>query len=147
MSLRFAKDTYKVKNPEKYLGNRAPVYRSSWELTFMMFCDNNPSIQQWASEAVKIPYRDPLTGKQTVYVPDFLITYVDKNMKQHGELIEIKPAKQSIRERVGKNPYDQAQYVKNMAKWEAATAWARNHGLKFRVLNEHDIYFSPNKKR
>lgn len=147
MSLRFAKDTYKVKNPEKYLGNRAPVYRSSWELTFMMFCDNNPSIQQWASEAVKIPYRDPLTGKQTVYVPDFLITYVDKNLKQHGELIEIKPAKQSIRERVGKNPYDQAQYVKNMAKWEAATAWARNHGLKFRVLNEHDIYFSPNKKR
>lgn len=147
MSLRFAKDTYKVKNPEKYLGNRAPVYRSSWELTFMMFCDNNPSIQQWASEAVKIPYRDPLTGKQTVYVPDFLITYVDKNMKQHGELIEIKPAKQSIRERVGKNPYDQAQYVKNVAKWEAATAWARNHGLKFRVLNEHDIYFSPNKKR
>lgn len=147
MSLRFAKDTYKVKNPEKYLGNRAPIYRSSWELTFMMFCDNNPSIQQWASEAVKIPYRDPLTGKQTVYVPDFLITYVDKNMKQHGELIEIKPAKQSIRERVGKNPYDQAQYVKNMAKWEAATAWARNHGLKFRVLNEHDIYFSPNKKR
>ena len=147
MSLRFAKDTYKVKNPEKYLGNRAPVYRSSWELTFMMFCDNNPSIQQWASEAVKIPYRDPLTGKQTVYVPDFLITYVDKNMKQHGELIEIKPAKQSIRERVGKNPYDQAQYVKNMAKWEAATVWARNHGLKFRVLNEHDIYFSPNKKR
>lgn len=147
MSLRFAKDTYKVKNPEKYLGNRAPIYRSSWELTFMMFCDNNPSIQQWASEAVKIPYRDPLTGKQTVYVPDFLITYVDKNMKQHGELIEIKPAKQSIRERVGKNPYDQAQYVKNMAKWEAATAWARNHGLKFRVLNEHDIYLSPNKKR
>jgi len=147
MSLRFAKDTYKVKNPEKYLGNKAPIYRSSWELTFMMFCDNNPSIQQWASEAVKIPYRDPLTGKQTVYVPDFLITYVDKNMKQHGELIEIKPAKQSIRERVGKNPYDQAQYVKNMAKWEAATAWARNHGLKFRVLNEHDIYFSPNKKR
>ncbi|NBO27885.1 MAG: head completion protein [Synechococcaceae bacterium WB8_1B_057] len=147
MTLKFAKDIYQVKNLEKYVGNKLPVYRSSWELTFMMFCDNNPAIQEWSSECVKIPYRDPLTGKQTVYVPDFLITYVDKNMKKHGELIEIKPAKQSIRERVGKNPYDQAQYVKNMAKWEAAGQWARNHGLKFRVINENDIFQQGSKRR
>jgi hypothetical protein len=140
MTLKFNKDFYKVKNPEKYVGTKEPLYRSGWELTFMLFCDNNPSIQQWSSEPVKIPYRDPLTGKQTVYVPDFLIMYLDKNLKKHVELIEIKPAKQSLREKVGKNPYDQAQYVKNMAKWQAAGEWARNHGIKFRVINEHDIY-------
>lgn len=147
MSLKFSKDIYQVKNPEKYLGNRPPVYRSSWELTFMMFCDNNPSIQEWSSESVKIPYRDPLTGKQTVYVPDFLITYIDKNMKKHAELIEIKPANQTLKEKVGKNIFNQAQYVKNMAKWAAASEWARNHGIKFRVINETDIYHKPTKKK
>lgn len=147
MSLKFSQGVYKVKNPEKYIGNVVPKYRSSWEYTFMTFCDNNPSIQQWASECVKIPYRDPLTGKHTVYVPDFLIYYIDKNSKKHAELIEIKPANQMMIERVGKNPYNQAQYVKNMAKWAAASAWCKNQGIKFRIINENDIFHNPAKKK
>lgn len=146
MSLKFSKGVYKVKNPEKYVGNKIPTYRSSWEFTFMNFCDNNPSIQQWASESVKIPYRDPLTGKQTVYVPDFLIVYLDKNLKRHAELIEIKPANQTLKERVGKNPYNQAQFVKNQAKWAAAAQWCQQQGLKFRVINEQDIFHNPKKR-
>lgn len=147
MSLTFSKDIYKIRNPEKYVGTRLPIYRSSWEMTFMMFCDNNPSIQQWSSEPVRIPYRDPLTGKQTVYVPDFLISYVDRNMKKHVELIEIKPANQMLKERVGKNPYNQAQFIKNQAKWASAQAWCKQQNIKFRVINEHDIFYKPNKKR
>jgi len=140
MSLKYSQSFYTPKNPEKYVGSKLPFCRSSWETTFCMFCDNNPSVQQWASESVKIPYRDPLTGKQTVYVPDFLITYIDRNMKKHVELVEIKPANQMLREKVGKNPYNQSQYVKNMAKWSAASAFCRNHGIKFRVINEHDLF-------
>jgi len=147
MTMSFAKDFYIVKNPEKYVGNKKPMYRSSWELTFMQFCDFNPSIQQWASEPVKIPYRDPLTGKQTVYVPDFLISYLDQNMKKHVEIIEIKPANQMLKERVGKNPYNQAQYVKNMAKWDAAGKWCQNQNIRFRVINENDIFHNGKKKR
>jgi hypothetical protein len=147
MSLKFSQGVYKVKNLEKYMGARMPTYRSSWEYTFCAFCDNNPSIQQWASEGVKIPYRDPLTGKQTVYIPDFLITYIDKNLKTHVELIEIKPANQMLRERVGKNPYNQAQYIKNMAKWQAAGVWCKNKGIRFRVINESDIYHTGSKKK
>ena len=147
MSLKFSKGIYTVKNPEKYVGGKMPTYRSSWEFTFMAFCDNNPSIQQWSSESVKIPYRDPLTGKQTVYVPDFLIVYLDKNLKKHAELVEIKPANQTLRERVGKNPYNQAQFVKNQAKWAAAAQWCQQNGLKFRIINEQDIFHNPGKKR
>lgn len=147
MSLKFSKDFYKVRNPEKYVGTKAPMYRSSWEMTFMLFCDNNPAIQQWASEPLKIPYRDPLTGKQTVYVPDFLIKYIDKNNKAHVELVEIKPAKQTLKEKVGKNPYDQAQFVKNQAKWAAASNWCKNQGIRFRIINENDIFHNVNKKR
>ena len=142
-----AKGQYVPKNPEKYVGQHDPVYRSSWEHTFMLFCDNNPSIEQWASEAVKIPYRDPLTGKNTVYVPDFLIVYVDKNQKRHAELIEIKPNNQAVKESVGKNPYNQAAYIKNMAKWEAASAWCKGRGIKFRVVSERDIFHNGSKKR
>jgi len=147
MSLKFAQDFYTPKNPEKYIGSRPPYCRSSWETIFCRFCDNNPAIQQWASEPVKIPYKDPLTGKQTVYVPDFLIKYIDKNQKQHVEMVEIKPANQTLKEKVGKNPYNQAQYVKNMAKWEAASSWCRNKGIQFRIINESDIFYNPNKKR
>ncbi len=147
MSLRFSKGVFKIKNPEKYVGNKVPTYRSSWEFTFMTFCDNNPSVEQWSSEPVKIPYRDPLTGKQTIYVPDFLILYADKNQKKHAELIEIKPAKQTLHEKVGKNPYDQAQYIKNMAKWEAAYKWCKQQGIKFRVVNETDIFHNPKKTK
>lgn len=147
MSLRFSKDFYKIKNTEKYVGNKVPMYRSSWEYTFMLFCDNNPSIQQWSSEPLKIPYQDPLTGKHTVYVPDFLISYVDKNLKKHVELIEIKPVKQTLKERVGKNPYDQAQFVKNQAKWAAASNWCKQNNIKFRIINENDIFHNPTKRK
>jgi hypothetical protein len=142
-----AKGTFVPKNPDKYVGGRDPIYRSSWEHTFMLFCDNNPAVEQWSSESVKIPYRDPLTGKNTVYVPDFLIVYTDKNQKRHAELIEIKPNNQAVRESVGKNPYNQAQYIKNMAKWEAASAWCKSRGVQFRVVSERDIFHSGGKRR
>lgn len=147
MTLKFSQGTYTVKNPQKYVGTNTPKYRSSWERTFMMFCDNNPSVEQWASECVKIPYRDPLTNKQTIYVPDFFIVYTDRDKKKHVEIIEIKPAKQTIKERVGKNPYDQAQYVKNLAKWQAAVKWCEQQGIKFRVMNESDIFHNGSKKK
>lgn len=137
---RFAQDTFVPKNPDKYVGLRNPRYRSSWELSFMMFCDKNPSIQKWASEAIKIPYKDPLTGRQTVYVPDFFIQYVDKNGAMKVELIEIKPASQALLEKTGKNKYNQAQYIKNQAKWAAASMYCKQKGITFRVVTESDLY-------
>jgi len=140
MASKFAQGKFTMTNPGKYVGLKTPTYRSSWEFDFMRFCDTNMSVQKWASEAVKIPYRDPLTGKNTVYVPDFFIQYIDKNQKMHVELIEIKPASQAILERVGKNKYNQAQFIKNQAKWAAAQLWCKQQGIKFRVVSENDIY-------
>ncbi len=137
---KFAQGKYTLKNPEKYIGKRSPTYRSSWEWAVMNMCDNNPAIAKWASEAVKIPYRCPLTGKQTIYVPDFFVNYVDKNGKQHAEVWEVKPAAQAIREEVGRSAMNQAAYIKNMAKWEAARAWCSQQGISFRVISENDIF-------
>ena len=36
---------------------------------------------KWASESIKIPFQNPLTGRHTVYVPDFFIQYNNKNGK------------------------------------------------------------------
>lgn len=143
---KFARGHFTLKNPEKYLGLKTPVYRSSWEFLFMKTCDENPAIQQWASESIKIPYRDPMTGKFTIYVPDFFILYVDKNGKTHGEVVEIKPSNHQLLEKVGKNPVNQYQYVKNIAKWEAAHDWCKNKGLKFRVINETDLFHNGKRK-
>jgi len=35
----FAQGIFVPKNPEKYIGNHKPKYRSGWEFTFMQFCD------------------------------------------------------------------------------------------------------------
>jgi hypothetical protein len=140
MKKHFAQGRFELKNPDKYIGNRTPLYRSSWEWAVMQFCDNNPAIQNWASESIKIPYRDPLTGKQTIYVPDFFISYVDKNGRKHAELWEVKPANQALKERVGRSKTNQAQFIRNMAKWEAAKIWCDRQGIRFRVVSESDIF-------
>ena len=137
---RFAQGRNTLKNPEKYSGTKTPTYRSSWEFAFMRFCDEHPSVSQWASEAVRIPYKNPLTGKHTIYVPDFFIVYSDQKGKQRVELIEVKPANQTIKEKLGRSRHNQAAWVVNQVKWEAARAWCRQKKIFFRVVTETDIF-------
>lgn len=143
---RFARGHFKPKNPEKYAGLSTPMARSSWEFVFMKMLDENPSVLNWASESVKIPYRDPFTGKNTVYVPDFFVVYVDKNNQKHAELVEVKPANQTLLEKAGKNIHNRQQYVKNMAKWEAARAYCQQKNIKFRVVNETDMFHTGKRR-
>lgn len=136
---KYANGKYSIKNPEKYIGKKVPTYRSSWEFSFMNFCDNNPAVTQWASESIQIPYFNPVLGRQTIYVPDFIIVYQDINKNRHAELIEIKPLSQAVMENA-KSIKDKYSVAINMAKWAAADAWARANGMKFRVITEHDLF-------
>ena len=142
-----ARGRYTLKNPEKYAGTKNPIYRSSWEHTFMTFCDNNPAVINWASEAVRIPYMNPLTGKQSSYVPDFFVQYQDKNGNRKSELVEIKPSNQSTMEGAGRSRNRQMAVVQNMAKWEAATRWCKQKRITFRVVTENDLYHQGKKRR
>jgi len=136
---KFAQGSYKVKNPNKYVGKGVPRYRSGWELSFMQFLDNNDNVMQWASESIQIPYRNPVTGKQSIYVPDFLITYRTRDNTLMAEVIEIKPKKQSVIE--GKMSAKERMVVAiNYAKWDQATKWCKRNGLKFRVITEDDMF-------
>jgi hypothetical protein len=145
MSFKYSQGKYNLKNPEKYIGLKNPTYRSSWELSVCKMCDENNAILQWASESIRIPYRDPLTGKNTIYVPDFLVIFEDNQKKKRAEVWEIKPANQTLKENVGKNKYNQAQYVRNMVKWEVARAYCKQNGMQFRIITEHQLYHTGKK--
>jgi hypothetical protein len=145
--MKFAQGRFEMKNPEKYVGKKIPLARSSWEFVFMRMLDEHQGVEKWASESIQIPYRDPFTGKYTIYVPDFFIVYNDKAGGKHAEVVEVKPESQTILEKVGKSRYNQEQYVKNMAKWEAAGVWCKQQGLKFRVVNEGDIFHQGGSRR
>jgi TnsA endonuclease N terminal len=135
----FRQGTYEVRNTDKYVGKGKPRYRSGWEMTFMMFLDSNDNVINWASEPLSIPYRHPLTGKMTMYVPDFIITYKGPNNTRKTELIEIKPKNQSVVEAKMKDR-EKAVIAVNYAKWDQAVKWARQNGITFRVITEQDIF-------
>lgn len=146
---RFAQGFFTPKNAEKYIGKRTPRYRSGWELTFMNFCDSNRSVLYWASEAISVPYRNPFTGKPSMYIPDFFVVYVNKFGKQIAEVVEIKPKKQSLIESKVANAKDRAVVAINHAKWQSAMAYCKHQGYTFRVVTESDLFHNgnPNFKR
>lgn len=141
----YVQGQYKPVNPDKYVGKYPIVFRSSWELKVMQMFDSNPNITSWASESLKIPYTNPFTGKYTVYVPDFVVTYVDAKGSQKAEIIEVKPAKETFLEQA-KSQRAKAAVALNTFKWAAAQAFAKSHGMTFRVMNEGNIYNNPKGK-
>ena len=143
---RFARGKFAIKNKEKYVGTRTPTYRSGWEHAFMRLCDEHPNVYKWASESIRIPYRHPLTGKYTIYVPDFFIVYVDKEGRKHAELVEVKPKAQTTMENAGRSHAKQKQVVINSAKWEAANAYARQNKIRFRVVSEDQLFHQGTRK-
>jgi hypothetical protein len=143
---KYAQGKYTVKNREKYVGRKEPTYRSSWEFSFMLFCDNNPNVIQWASEPFMVPYRNPFTGKNTIYVPDFMMVYVDKDQQKHAEVVEVKPSKEISMENA-RSTRDRAAVALNMAKWQAAQEFCKQYGMRFRVVTESDIYHNTARRR
>ena len=142
---KYQQGQYEPKNPNKYIGKGLPRYRSGWELAVFRMCDNHPSILGWGSETHRIPYKNPLTGKNTTYVPDLLMIYMDAKGQKHAEMVEIKPSKQTLGE--AKSQADKAAAVLNHAKWTAARAWCQQQGLGFRVITENEIFNKPKKNK
>ena len=99
----------------------------------------------WASEAIAIPYRNPLTGKASRYIPDFFVVYENKYGKQIAEVVEIKPKKQSLIESRKASARDRAVVAVNHAKWAAAMAYCKQQGYTFRVITEDDLFYNGRK--
>lgn len=142
------KGKYRVRYPLKYKGDiQDIIYRSSWELKFMKWCDLNPNVMEWGSETVVIPYYSPVDKRIHRYFVDFYIKVKESNNRITKYLIEIKPEKftkpPSKPDRKSKKFLEEVlQYGINQAKWESANEFCLDRGMKFLVLTEKDLGIS-----
>lgn len=139
------KGRYRVTNASKYKGDLQDItYRSLWELKFMRWCDLNPSIVEWGSETVIIPYRSPVDSRIHRYFVDFYIKVKSKDGSFTKYLIEIKPEKftkpPKVPEKKTRRFIEEVfQYGVNQAKWAAANEYCMDRGFNFLVLTEKDL--------
>jgi hypothetical protein len=131
---------YKVKNPDKYIGDhRNIVYRSLWERHCFKWCDNNSEVIGWSSEEVVIPYLYEVDRKYHRYFMDLKIVY----NTGRTVLVEIKPEKETKppvgQRRTKKYITEGLTYVKNMNKWQAAQEYAADRGWHFEIWTEKTL--------
>ncbi len=137
---------YVPTNKSKYKGNYQKIeYRSSWELSFMRWCDNNPHVVRWNSEEIVIPYVSSADGgKKRRYFMDFFVELSDGRKF----IFEIKPHKETIPPEKPQRLTEKAKkrllhevytYRVNQDKWTAAIKFAKQKGWTFRVLTEHGL--------
>lgn len=135
------KGRYKPKNPNKYVGDKLPVYRSSWELKCFVFFDTDTRVIKWASEPVAIEYICQVRGTKHRYFPDFLVEMLSADGSTEVWMVEIKPESQSAPPKRGKKSAkrylaEQQVWLVNQSKWLAAEKVCKERGWKFVVLGE-----------
>jgi hypothetical protein len=123
---KYNQGRFHPQNPQKYKGNvNNIIYRSSWEVKFMKWCDLSENILEYGSEEFWIPYLSPVDNRVHRYFPDFIIKVKENSGQIKTYIVEVKPEKQTVppkqRSRVTKSYLYEAQtYAVNQAKWEAA---------------------------
>ena len=141
-----SKGLFTPRNPQKYVGDlNHIVYRSSWELDFMRFLDNNTKVIKWGSEIISIPYVKPTTGRVHKYYPDFYVEYENSKGKITQDLIEVKPESQirkpTVRGKSKKTQLHEAlTWSINMAKWRSAKLFCDKYGFNWKVMSEKEIF-------
>ncbi len=142
-----ARGRFIPKNPAKYVGNHTNIlWRSSWELAFFKWLDQNPAILRWGSEELYIPYLSPLDGKIHRYFPDIVVLYKHKDGGLRKEIVEIKPYKETV-ETPKMTPRDAQALIVNRAKWKAAAEFAQQQGATFRVITERTMFAGMRKRQ
>ncbi len=135
------KGKYKIKKPEKYLGDyKNVVYRSLWERQAFKWCESNSRVKAWNSEEVVIPYKCKTDNKIHRYFIDLFVEM------DNGDciLVEIKPKKETNppkkpSRKTKKYINEVVTFVKNQSKWEAANQFAEHKGWKFQIWTEDTL--------
>jgi len=131
--------------PEKYTGDPSNIImRSSWETRFASWCDKNPSVLKWSSEETIIPYKCPTDNRIHRYFVDFKITVITGKTY----LVEVKPKTQTQPpiypgKRTQRYLQESLAFMKNQAKWEAASEFAKDRGWEFKIITEHELGLAP----
>lgn len=153
---KYNQGMFNPNNPKKYVGNISQIiWRSGYELTFMMWCDRNPNVLEWASEEVVIPYhnmldeeRERVLGRRIMhrYYVDFYIKVKNLDGTTDKYLIEVKPYHQTIppkpnpKQTMKTIQMEHTRWITNVAKWTAAREFCAKRGLKFKIITEIELY-------
>ena len=139
------KGKYYPSYPRKYKGDPTNIiYRSLWERKFMVYCDKNDNILEWASEEIAIPYRSPVDNRVHRYFPDFYMKVKERGGKVKRYVIEVKPAKQTkppVKPKRQTKGYirEAYEYAKNQAKWKMAKEFCADRQWVFKVVTEKEL--------
>ena len=140
------KGKYKVINYKKYKGDPTNViYRFSWELKFMIWCDKNREVLEWSSEEMYIPYKDPVQNKVRRYFPDFWVIKRDPATGRRKKyIVEVKPWRQTQPPKKYKRTTKTAimeveTYATNRAKWDATIEVCIDQGWEFKLITEREL--------
>ena len=139
------KGKYYPSFPRKYKGDPTNIiYRSPWERKFMVYCDKNDNILEWASEEIAIPYRSPIDNRVHRYFPDFYMKVKERGGKIRRYVIEVKPAKQTkppVKPKRQTKGYIIEAYedAKNQAKWKMAREFCADRQWEFKVVTEKEL--------
>ena len=135
-----ARGRFIPQNPQKYAGNVGKVvFRSSWELRFFQWLDQNAAVIRWGSEELAIPYLSPADMRVHRYFPDIIVLYKHKDGSIRKEIVEVKPYKETV-PTPRMTDRDKAALMINDAKWKAAAIFAEQHGATFRVITEKTMF-------
>jgi hypothetical protein len=135
------KGKYKIKKPQKYLGDPTKVtYRSLWERQAFRWCEDQDSVIGWSSEEVVVPYICKTDNRPHRYFIDLKVKFSDGRIV----LVEIKPKSQCS---PPKKPARQTKryisevmtFIKNESKWKAATKYANDRGYHFEIWTEDTL--------
>lgn len=133
------------RNPGKYKGNpNEIVYRSSWERRFFEWADMNPSVIEWSSEEVVVPYICETDNRMHRYFVDVSMKIKTTDGTVKSFLVEIKPWQQTQPPKfpgrqTARYLNEVSTFVKNQSKWKAAKEYARRYGAEFIVLTEKEL--------
>ena len=140
------KGKYYPSFPRKYKGDPTNIiYRSLWERKFMVYCDKNQNILEWASEEIAIPYRSPIDNRVHRYFPDFYIKVKQKTGKHKKFIIEVKPKNQcsppttTPKKRTSKWYNEVKTWGINEAKWKSAQEFCDDRGWIFKIITEKEL--------
>ena len=130
----------------KYVGRYPIVVRSSWERMMCQWLDSNPDVQKWSSEGHIIHYYDPIQQKRRRYFPDFFAVILNKSREPVKYIIEVKPNKETkppvkTRGQSKKTQlYQEATWLTNQAKFDAAQQYCKKLGYRFKLLTEKQMF-------
>tara|TARA_B100001996_G_scaffold209394_2_gene160663 strand:+ start:1340 stop:1780 length:441 start_codon:yes stop_codon:yes gene_type:complete len=140
------KGKYRPINYKKYKGDPTNVtYRSLWERKFMIWCDKNPSVMEWGSEELVIPYISPVDQRGHRYFPDFYMKLKNVQGVIERYIIEIKPKYQVVgpnkakAKRTKRYLNEVKTFAVNRAKWKAAQNYCELRQMKFKILTEKEL--------